>query len=76
MISVGIGVAESWSMTALIIVLGFVAVGLIVGSMATSSAPVGYEDENGFHFGTQPGATLTDREPAMREVAGLTPKHA
>ena len=56
---------------------GFVVVGLIVGSIATSSAPVGYEDENGFHFGQQAGGTIQDRDTSpLPEVAGLTPKHA
>jgi hypothetical protein len=60
----------------LIIVVGFVAVGLLIGSFATASAPVGYEDETGFHYGQQPGGTLANRETALPDVAGLTPKHA
>jgi hypothetical protein len=62
-------------MIAFIIVVGFVAAGLIIGSSVTSSAPVGYEDEAGFHLGQQPGGTITDHQP-LPEIAGLTPKHA
>ena len=62
-------------MTAFMIVVGFVAAGLIIGSFVTSSAPIGYEDEAGFHVGQEPGGTLTDHQP-LPDIGGFTPKHA
>ena len=62
-------------MTAFIILVGFVAAGLIIGSLLTSSAPIGYEDEAGFHLGQEPGGTIADHQP-LPEMGGLTPKHA
>lgn len=43
-------------MIAVLIVFGLVAVGLIVGLIATARAPMGYEDEAGFHFGREGAA--------------------
>ena len=41
-----------------LIILGFVALGVVIGFFSTATAPVGYEDEQGFHFGPE--------EPAPR----------
>jgi len=38
-------------MTVFCIVLALVAAGFFTEAIAASSAPVGYQDENGFHFG-------------------------
>jgi hypothetical protein len=77
---VGTGDAFELTMTALIIAIGFVLVGLIIGLFATATAPMGYEDENGFHFGQEKGGSKVSREPApLRHVPGaarLTPKPA
>jgi hypothetical protein len=36
-----------------LIILGFVALGVVIGFLSAASAPVGYEDEHGFHFGPE-----------------------
>lgn len=43
-------------MTVFCIALAFVAAGLFMEMTAASAAPLGYQDENGFHFG-QPTST-------------------
>jgi hypothetical protein len=67
-------------MTVVIIAIGFVLAGLIIGLFATATAPVGYEDENGFHFGQQQGGSMVSRDSApVRHVPGaaqLSPKPA
>jgi hypothetical protein len=40
-------------MTVALIILGFVAAGVVLGLYAVASAPVGYQDEKGFHFGPE-----------------------
>ncbi len=62
-------------MSILIIATGFTVTGLIVGLFATATAPVGYEDESGFHFGNEAGQTLMPREQTSArplDTAGLT----
>ena len=44
-------------MIALIIMLGFIVAGLAVGMIAAATAPVGYEDEAGFHYGPKQGTS-------------------
>ncbi len=75
----GIGAAFKNGMSILIIATGFTVTGLIVGLFATATAPVGYEDESGFHFGNEAGQTLMPREQAAArplDTAGLTAKPA
>ncbi len=52
-------------MIAVAVVFGFVAVGLFVGLVATAVAPLGYQDETGFHYGRPEG------EPAEDAPLGL-----
>jgi hypothetical protein len=40
-------------MIAVLILLGFVAFGIVIGLFATTTAPVGYQDEDGFHYGPE-----------------------
>ncbi|MCX8091490.1 MAG: hypothetical protein N3I86_11290 [Verrucomicrobiae bacterium] len=40
-------------MTVLMCILAFSGVGLLVGLMTAARAPLGYEDESGFHFGVE-----------------------
>ncbi|MGN6552897.1 MAG: hypothetical protein ACTHLW_04160 [Verrucomicrobiota bacterium] len=40
-------------MIAVFIILGFVATGILIGLFATATAPVGFEDESGFHYGPE-----------------------
>jgi hypothetical protein len=47
----GTSVAEPSRVIVAIIIVGFVAAGLIIGLVATATAPVGYQDETGFHYG-------------------------
>jgi hypothetical protein len=49
-------------MIAVLILIGFVVAGLIIGFLATSHAPVGFQDKSGFHFGP-------DHEPVHQEFA-------
>ena len=42
-------------MIAVLILAGLVAAGLLIGYVATATAPVGFQDETGFHYG--PGET-------------------
>ena len=58
-------------MSIALIVIGFVASGLIFGLFATATAPMGYEDESGFHFGPEKSGSKTRRaHQPEREVAG------
>jgi hypothetical protein len=40
-------------MTVLLCMLALSGVGLVVGLIAAARAPLGYEDESGFHFGVE-----------------------
>lgn len=40
-------------MTIALIIVGLTAIGLVIGLVAASNAPVGYQDEAGFHFGPE-----------------------
>lgn len=68
------------SMSILIIATGLTVTGLIVGLFATATAPVGYEDESGFHFGSESGHRVPSRKqtPArqLHGTAELSPKPA
>ena len=41
------------TMIATLFILGFVAVGLVIALITAAKAPVGYEDETGFHYGPE-----------------------
>ena len=41
------------------IIAGLVVTGMVLGTVIAKTAPVGYQDEKGFHFGTQSSATET-----------------
>jgi len=56
-------------MIALLIILGLVTAGLVIGFAATATAPVGFQDESGFHYGP-------DQEEAEYPVAVAHPKPA
>lgn len=59
--------------TALIILAGFVSAGITIGLIVTSHAPVGYQDETGFHYGRPDGVEHNDE---VRPVALPRPKLA
>ena len=42
-----------------LIIVGFAAVGMVLGSVVAKTAPVGYQDEKGFHFGVEASETET-----------------
>ena len=66
-------------MTILMIATGFIATGIFIGLFATASAPVGYEDAQGFHFGNENGQGAPRRRHETEQLphaAGLTPHHA
>lgn len=43
------------AMIAVLILSGCVAAGLILGLIATATAPIGYQDDSGFHYGSPHG---------------------
>ena len=47
-----------------LIIAGFAVTGVVLGKIIAKTAPVGYQDETGFHFGTQPSST----EPVAFDV--------
>jgi hypothetical protein len=57
-------------MLATIVLLGFAVAGLAVGMIVTATAPVGYQDEKGFHFGAESTVPHTD------EAFGFEVSHA
>ena len=67
-------------MSVALIMVGVVTSGLIIGLFATATAPVGYEDESGFHFGPQQGASRPNRKRTpmgdVPSAARLAPKPA
>jgi len=40
-------------MIAFLIILGFVAIGMVIGFIAVATAPDGYQDETGFHYAVE-----------------------
>ena len=42
-----------------LIIAGFAVTGMVIGALVARTAPVGYQDEKGFHFGAQPSTTET-----------------
>jgi len=40
-----------------LIIVGFAAIGVVLGTVIAKTAPVGYQDEKGFHYGAQPSST-------------------
>ena len=50
-------------MIAVLCLSGLVVVGLILGLFATANAPLGYQDEAGFHYGPE-HATTEEQMPA------------
>jgi hypothetical protein len=44
-------------MIAVLVIFGMIAAALGVGFVATALAPLGYQDDTGFHFGQQHGTT-------------------
>jgi len=49
-------------MTFLLIVLALTAAGLLTELIAASTAPLGYQDENGFHFGDEHSGSSDEME--------------
>ena len=43
-------------MIAGLIIAGFAVAGVVIGMVVAKTAPVGYQDEKGFHFGTDQSA--------------------
>ena len=46
-------------MIAGLIIVGFAVTGVALGMFVARTAPVGYQDDKGFHFGTQTSETET-----------------
>jgi len=67
-------------MSILIIATGFVLTGILIGLFATATAPVGYEDAQGFHFGNENGHPVPsrgqDRAHQLASSGSLTPRPA
>jgi hypothetical protein len=60
----------SHMMIAVIVLLGFALAGLVVGMVVAATAPVGYQDEKGFHFGPE------NTVPNTQETFALEVSHA
>ena len=58
-------------MIATLIIIGFTIAGSVVAMIAASKAPMGYQDQNGFHFA--PGQTVKAKEVSFE---GTQPKYA
>jgi hypothetical protein len=41
------------------IIAGFAVTGVVLGGLIAKTAPVGYQDEKGFHYGAQKSAAQT-----------------
>lgn len=50
-----------------LIAVGLAAVGVVLGLFAVTSAPVGYQDEKGFHFG--PNTAVHTEEAYAFEIS-------
>jgi len=51
-------------MTILLIASACVLTGILIGLISAATAPIGYEDESGFHFGNENGQSVPSRKPA------------
>jgi len=60
-------------MTTLLIVAALLAGAFFVEVIAASSAPVGFEDETGFHFGPEETSTLAEEAAYPHGVGCLNP---
>jgi hypothetical protein len=49
------------------VIFGLVAAGLGIGLVATAKAPLGYQDESGFHFGYEQDAPVEETPCRMPE---------
>ena len=50
-----------------LVILGFALAGVVLGLFAVTAAPVGYQDEKGFHFG--PDKAVTTEETFALDVS-------
>lgn len=55
-------------MIAVLILTGFVAAGLLIGFRMTATAPVGFQDADGFHYGPDQEAEAHDFPVAVAEA--------
>lgn len=55
-------------MIAVLAIFGLVAASLGIGFIAMASAPFGYEDETGFHFGRQESAARQELPYGVPEL--------
>jgi hypothetical protein len=54
-------------MIVVFVIFGLVAAGLGIGLVATALAPVGYQDESGFHYGYEHGTAVEEIPCRMPE---------
>jgi hypothetical protein len=50
-LGLALGLLVSWRMITVLVIFGLIAAGLGIGLIATATAPMGYQDETGFHMG-------------------------
>ncbi len=62
-------------MIAVLVIFGLSLAGLAVGLIAASMAPVGYQDDQGFHFGQMDG-TPEEAIPCVVHSTAPQPKLA
>lgn len=48
-------------------IIGFTGIGLVVGLVAAAQAPVGYQDEAGFHYGPKHVAAQAELAHVTRQ---------
>ncbi len=58
-------------MIALLLILSLMAIGMFIAFAAAATAPMGYEDEAGFHFGPDHSSTQEELVWGIRQ-----PQHA
>ena len=49
-------------MIAVLLLVGFVAAGIVIGLLATAHAPAGHQDETGFHYAPETEKAHESRE--------------
>jgi hypothetical protein len=62
--------------TVLTIFFGLIFAGLAIGLLATITAPLGYEDETGFHLGCEEGAAFEEVGSRNPELESFASSHA
>jgi hypothetical protein len=60
-------------MIVVLAILGLIAAGLGIGLIASATAPMGYQDETGFHMGQAHGASEEELAYAVPHPSAFNP---